>query len=184
MQAKRLRSCRRIDLSVGETTCRRNDRFPDKLHLPLLVSDHPSTTLQITVLFLTQTQFKKLFRKLLRPLLRPEIWLIPLFTFLGSDHTARSCMIRKPWLECHKSSIPNSAHPECWQIHRSNSVKKKEKLTDYQDCKELSFAADLYSCWPEAQNTEVIKHSRLRGEAFEWNRLIVNCKHCTVWTRV
>ena len=83
LQAKRLRSCWRIDLSVGETTCRRNDRFPDELHLPLLVGDHPSTTLQITVLFLTQTLFKKLFRKGLRPLLRPEIWLIPLFSVSG-----------------------------------------------------------------------------------------------------
>ena len=40
---------------------------------------------------------------------------------------ARSRMIvRKPWVGCHKSSVSNSADPECWQIHRSNSVKKRE----------------------------------------------------------
>ena len=81
----------------------------------------------ITVLFLSQMLFQKLSRK--RPLIKflndPDHFFnqqfdIFCFLFPVSDHLAWSRMtVRKPFLECHKSSVSSvfdSADQTCWQL--------------------------------------------------------------------
>ena len=81
----------------------------------------------ITVLFLSQMLFQKLSRK--RPLIKflndPDHFFnqqfdIFCFLFPVSDHLAWSPMtVRKPFLECHKSSVSSvfdSADQTCWQL--------------------------------------------------------------------
>ena len=96
--------------------------------LSLLVStSHWRPRPHITVLFLSQMLFQKLSRKL--PLIKflndldhffNQQFDIFYFLFPVSDHLAWSPMsVRKPFLECHKSSVSSvfdSADQTCWKL--------------------------------------------------------------------